>query len=80
MIEVWRQLLTIHVPNAQGRCQACTRAALAFRRRGGRVARAGLLKLPPSVTPTGPADRLVEHGRAEAREKIKQVLVEYIAT
>jgi len=24
MTEVWRQLLTDHVPNSQGRCQACT--------------------------------------------------------
>jgi hypothetical protein len=24
MIEVWRQLLTDHVPNSRGRCQACT--------------------------------------------------------
>ena len=24
MIEVWRQLLTDHVPDSRGRCQACT--------------------------------------------------------
>jgi hypothetical protein len=24
MIEVWRQLLTVHVPDPRGRCQACT--------------------------------------------------------
>ena len=63
MIEMWRQLLKDHVPNSRGRCQACTQGeARASRRRGGRAARAGSPKRPPSVTHTAPADRLAEHG------------------
>ena len=57
MIGVWRQLLTDHVPNTHGRCQACTQGGTGIpRQRDGRAAHAESLKRPLSVTPSGSRD------------------------